>query len=247
MYYSTRQEGFDDPRPTLRGPCFDLGGLCAGGSGSCFLRSGFLLQFVSLSALFLSYWINGGWGLFGYELDGMNEEARNASAFRITMAFWSGVYLLGSVSLMFFQATLSDDACWARGFRAGSKVFRLGAFFDVLSSIMQFIFYLYISKFYTEKWYTHFLEGASERVFFSYIRCMHAIALFLFGAATYLMEVYHDEGAGDLHAYINTILFFVSGTIEFFVMFFDWSCIASVFIWLTLAAVTTWSFFLSLK
>lgn len=96
---------------------------------------------------------------------------------------------------------------WARGYRSGSKILRLATFLDLLSSIMQFIFFLYIAKFYKPKWYIHFKEGGPECLFFSYIRCLHAVCLALYAAATYLLEVYHDEGAGDLHAYINSALF----------------------------------------
>ncbi|PFH37336.1 glideosome-associated protein with multiple-membrane spans GAPM3 [Besnoitia besnoiti] len=245
MWYSTRQEGFDDPRPSLRGPCVDLPGfLCCGASGnSYFLRGGSLLQVLSLSGLFVSYWTFGGSGLFGYELEGLSEEARSSHAFQVAMAVWSGLYMIGASYLVCFQAILADDACWARGYRAGSKILRLATFLDLLSSIMQFIFYLYIAKFYSAKWYAHFLEGGSERIFFSYIRCMHSLALLLYACAYYLLEVYHDEGAGDLHAYINASLFALAGIVEFSVLFSGMSGVATMFIWLALVAVTTWAFF----
>lgn len=54
-------------------------------------------------------------------------------------------------------------------------------------------------------------EGGSELVLFLFTRVIHAFSLILFGVACYLLEVYHDEGAGDLHAYINSVLFILSG------------------------------------
>lgn len=100
---------------------------------------------------------------------------------------------------------------WARGYRAGSKILRLASFLDTISATLQFIFYLYISKFYTKKWYLHFNEGGSEWVFFIFVRLVHAFSCLLYGLACYLLEVYHDEGAGDLHAYINGIMFAFAG------------------------------------
>ncbi|XP_058515537.1 uncharacterized protein LOC131478935, partial [Ochotona princeps] len=170
-------------------------------------------------------------------------EARSSSAFQVIMAMMAGIYMVGASYLVCFQAVLADDACWARGYRAGSKILRLATFMDLLSSTMQFIFYLYISKFYSAKWYTHFLEGGSERIFFSYIRCMHALACLLFACAYYLLEVYHDEGAGDLHAYINASLFGLAGAVEFSVLFVGMSGVAAVFIWVALAALTAWACF----
>lgn len=76
MWFTTRQEGLDDPRPAMRGPCLDLPTtvFCGGVGGNSFLlRGGFLLQLFSLTGLFISYWASGGAGLFGYELQGMNE------------------------------------------------------------------------------------------------------------------------------------------------------------------------------
>lgn len=76
MWFTTRQEGLDDPRPAMRGPCVDLPTtvFCGGVGGNSFLlRGGFLLQLFSLTGLFISYWASGGSGLFGYELQGMNE------------------------------------------------------------------------------------------------------------------------------------------------------------------------------
>lgn len=76
MWFATRQEGFDDPRPAMRGPCVELPGaiFCGSINGNSFLlRGGFLLQFLSLTGLFISYWSSGGTGLFGYELQGMSE------------------------------------------------------------------------------------------------------------------------------------------------------------------------------
>lgn len=161
---------------------------------------------------------------------------------------------------------------WARGYRAGSKILRLATFMDLLCSVMQFIFYLYIAKFYQPKWYAQFEEGGPERLFFSYIRCMHAVCLLLYAAATYLLEVYHDEGAGDLHAYLNSTLFGFAGLIgksqthccvivpvvhlststcfrfavhfsEFTVMFLPLSGLSTLAIWFALLAATVWAFF----
>ncbi|KAL8448452.1 hypothetical protein Emed_003786 [Eimeria media] len=162
MWFATRQEGFDDPRPATRGPCVDLPGavFCGSINGNSFLlRGGFLLQFLSLSGLFIAYWASGGYGLFGYALQGMSE------------------------------------------------------------------------------------EGGPECLFFSYIRCLHAVCLSLYAAATYLLEVYHDEGAGDLHAYINSALFGFASLLEFCVLFVPIGGASSLSIWLALLAASTWAVF----
>ncbi|CDJ60918.1 hypothetical protein, conserved [Eimeria maxima] len=246
MWFTTRQEGLDDPRPAMRGPCLDLPTtvFCGGVGGNSFLlRGGFLLQLFSLTGLFISYWASGGAGLFGYELQGMNEAARSSEGLHTALAFFSGLYMLGAAYLVCFQAIAADDACWARGYRSGSKVLRLATFLDLLSSVMQFIFFLYIAKFYKPKWYLQFKEGGPECLFFSYIRCLHAVCLALYGAATYLLEVYHDEGAGDLHAYINSALFGLASLVEFCVLFVPVGGASALTIWLALLAAAIWAVF----
>ncbi|CDJ31539.1 uncharacterized protein EMH_0067670 [Eimeria mitis] len=113
MWFTTRQEGLDDPRPAMRGPCVDLPTtvFCGGIGGNSFLlRGGFLLQFFSLTCLFISYWASGGSGLFGYQLQGMSEAARSSEGFHIALTVFSGLYMLGATYLVCFQAIAADDA-----------------------------------------------------------------------------------------------------------------------------------------
>lgn len=238
MWFTTRQDNLDDGVHTNRGPCVQISGLFG-----TMLRIGFFLEFISLTFLFLTYWSNGGKGLFNYDLRGMKDEYRMDESFRNSLAVWSGLYLIGAMFIMSFQVLLADDTCWARGYRAGSKILRLASFLDTISATLQFIFYLYISKFYTRKWYVHFNEGGSEWVFFIFVRLVHAFACLLYGLATYLLEVYHDEGAGDLHAYINGVAFVLAGLTEIFVIFCNSGSFSNLLLWFALLAASLWSYY----
>ncbi|KOB58705.1 hypothetical protein PFHG_00453 [Plasmodium falciparum HB3] len=238
MWFTTRQDGLDDNCHTNRGPCFQISGFFG-----TTLRIGFFLEFIALTFLFMSYWSNGGKGLFSYDLKNINDEYRLDQTFRNSITLWTGVYLIGAIFIMSFQVLLADDTCWARGYRAGSKILRLASFLDTISATLQFIFYLYISKFYTRKWYVHFNEGGSEWVFFIFVRLVHAFSCLLYGLAAYLLEVYHDEGAGDLHAYINGVMFGFAGLTEIFVIFCNSGCYSNLLLWLALGAVSLWSYY----
>ncbi|CAG9476250.1 glideosome associated protein with multiple membrane spans 3, putative [Plasmodium vivax] len=238
MWFTTRQDGLDDNCHTNRGPCFQISGFFG-----TTLRIGFFLEFIALTFLFMAYWSSGGKGLFSYDLKNMKDEYRLDQTFRNSITLWSGVYLIGAIFIMSFQVLLADDTCWARGYRAGSKILRLASFLDTISATLQFIFYLYISKFYTRKWYVHFNEGGSEWVFFIFVRLVHAFSCLLYGLAAYLLEVYHDEGAGDLHAYINGVMFAFAGLTEIFVIFCNSGCYSNFLLWLALGAVSLWSYY----
>ncbi|UKJ89963.2 hypothetical protein MACJ_003220 [Theileria orientalis] len=238
MWLSTRKDHLDDGAPPNRAPCVSFGGFFNNS-----LRAGFGLQLLSLLALNFVYYSYNGKGVFSFDVSGVPEETRLDPSFRFYMAAGSLVYLMGSLSLVFFQVLLADDTCWARGYRSGSKILRLATFLDTVSATLQFIFYLYMSKFYSKRWFNHLNEGGSELVFLVFTRNIHAAACLLYGVASYLLEVYHDEGAGDLHAYLNGVLFVATGASEMAVLLFRVNGVYTPFLLLALAAVTLWAFY----
>ncbi|EAN32152.1 hypothetical protein TpMuguga_04g00798 [Theileria parva strain Muguga] len=238
MWLSTRKDHLDDGAPPNRAPCVSFGGFF-----NSSLRMGFGLQFLALLSLNFVYYSFNGKGVFSYDLSGLPEETRLDPSFRFYTTTASMVYMLGSLSLVCFQVLLADDTCWARGYRSGSKILRLATFLDTVSSTLQFIFYLYVSKFYSKRWYAHLNEGGSELVFMVFTRNIHACACLLYGVACYLLEVYHDEGAGDLHAYLNGVLFVATGVMEFAVLLFNVNGAYTPLLLLSLAAATLWAFY----
>lgn len=238
MWLSTRKDHLDDGAPPNRAPCVSFGHVFNGS-----LRLGFGLQLLALLALNFVYYSYNGRGVFSFDLSGLPEQTKLDPNFRFYTAAASMVYMLGSLCLVFFQVLLADDTCWARGYRSGSKILRLATFLDTVSSTLQFIFYLYVAKFYSQRWYHHLKEGGSELVFLVFTRNIHACACLLYGVASYLLEVYHDEGAGDLHAYLNGVLFVATGFSEMAVLLFRVNGVYTPFLLLSLAAVTLWAFY----
>ncbi|AFZ81644.1 hypothetical protein BEWA_010610 [Theileria equi strain WA] len=238
MWLSTRKDHLDDGVPPNRAPCISLTIFF-----NTSLRLGFLIQLASFFALNFLYYSYDGKGVFSYDLSGLPESSRLDPTFRLYLTIFSMMYMLGSLCLICFQVILADDAGWARGYRSGSKILRLAAFLDTISSTLQFIFYLYIAKFYTQRWYINLNEGSSELVFLVFTRIIHAFACILYGLACYLLEVYHDEGAGDLHAYLNGVCFVLTGFSEFLVLLFRIGTIYTPFLLFSLSAVTLWSFY----
>ncbi|KAK2194937.1 Protein of unknown function DUF3273 [Babesia duncani] len=238
MWLSTRKDHLDDGLPPSRAPCISLTWFF-----NNTLRMGFGLQLFSLIGLNCIYFSFNGKGLFTYDLSGVPESSRLDPVFRSWLTLFSLIYMLGSLTLICFQVLLADDTCWARGYRSGSKILRLATFLDTISSTLQFIFYLFINKFYSQRWFVNLNEGSSELVFFVFTRVIHSFACFLFGIACYLLEVYHDEGAGDLHAYLNGLLFVLTGVAELGLLVFHVSAWYTPFLLLSLFAVTLWAIY----
>lgn len=236
MWVTSRRDHLDDGVPPSRAPSVSLNLIF-----NCSLRLGFGMQLIGFLGLNLVYLAYGGKGVFTYDLTGVPEDSRLDERFRAYLTTFTMIYMLGALSLMSFQVLLADDTCWARGYRSGSKILRLATFLDTVSSTMQFIFYLYISKFYTERWFVHLNEGGSELVFFVFTRIMHAFACLLYGLACYLLEVYHDEGAGDLHAYLNGVCFVLTGCSELMVLVLHKGMFTTPLIMVTLCAATLWA------
>lgn len=208
MWHTTRYEGFDDPKHSNRGPA---GVATLQGMLSALLRTGFLLELVGLTVLFLVYYVYRGTGFFTYDLVFTTEDQRALPGFRFWLEIASGVQLVGALYVLCFQAVLADDASWARGYRAGAKLLGNAAFFDVLSRTIQFIIYAYMNAHYDKVWWKQFSSGGAEWLVSALARLLHAFALFYYATALFLLEIYHDNGTNDWHGILNCFLFSVAG------------------------------------
>merc|ERR1711936_615077 len=115
------------------------------------LRVGFGMKFLS-HFLCLMPILEFGTGakIIAPQLVNASDEQINDPFFRFTRLVSSLTGLFGAICLCLFSFTISDDAGWARGFSAGSKLFRTGALFDLLGSILNSVFSLYMFNQYSE-------------------------------------------------------------------------------------------------
>merc|ERR1711977_50436 len=100
-----------------------------------------------------------------------------------------------------FQYCLADDAAWARGYRAGSKVLSAAVLLDCISQSMQFAAFLWIYKNYSDQWWDqNYSQGGVEWLFLGGARILSGMAMKTYGGAIFLLEAYHDEGTNEWHA-----------------------------------------------
>lgn len=213
MWYTTRYEGFDGPKYSTRTPS----GIAAiQGILSALLRTGFLLKLVGVTGLVLSYYIYEGTGFFTYDLKDTTEEQRGMTGFRCSLVVFCGIHLCGALYLLLFQTLLADDASWARGYRAGSKMLGNAAFLDLVSSTLQFMIFVYMDTHYDEPWWYQFTSGGVEWLIYALARLLQSFSLLFYASGLFLVEVYHDNGTNDWHGVLNAFLFTaasISGTL----------------------------------
>ncbi|KNG76117.1 hypothetical protein PFMG_02379 [Plasmodium falciparum IGH-CR14] len=112
MWFTTRQDGLDDNCHTNRGPCFQISGFFG-----TTLRIGFFLEFIALTFLFMSYWSNGGKGLFSYDLKNINDEYRLDQTFRNSITLWTEIFVIfcnsGCYSNLLLWLALGAVSLWS--------------------------------------------------------------------------------------------------------------------------------------
>ncbi|XP_053991418.1 uncharacterized protein LOC128883263 [Hylaeus volcanicus] len=238
MWYTTRYEGFDDPKVCKKGPS---GVATLQGIFSGLLQTGFLLQLIGLTTLFFVYYAYRGTEIFTYDLVFTSEEQRQLSGFRFWLQIGSGVQLLGSLYILFFHALLADDASWARGYRAGAKLLGNAAFFDVLSRTIQFIIYAYMNNHYGPIWWKQFSMGGAEWLVSALARLLYVFALFYYATSLFLLEIYHDNGTNDWHGLLNCFLFTVAGVSEIVALSIPRNAVSVIISWIALVSALVWS------
>lgn len=230
MWYTTRHEGYDTEGRKARAPARMFSGDTLERLLGSALRLGLLVKLISMLAMVIGYYAFGGSKIFTYDLEYTTEAMRADSKYVLYLAVWSALSLMGALYLGTFQAFLSDDAAWARGYRAGSKAFAVGAFFDICSNLFQLVAYVWMSSHYSELWWENYKTGGVDWLFFGVCRAIAGIAYLCYAPALLLLELYHDEGTNEWHGVLNAFLFKVAGICEFCCIFLKYDCGLSVFV-----------------
>lgn len=74
------------------------------------LRSGFTLQTVTLSLMFVFYWAFGGTGIFVFDLYAAPESVKVSKPFHLTVSTLMALYLLGTLYIAMFQVFVADNS-----------------------------------------------------------------------------------------------------------------------------------------
>lgn len=206
-----------------------------------YLQTGLLLQFLAVSGMIVSHYIFEGQGFFVWDLRHTTPAMRGDSWYRLTLLLMNILYLMGAVHLVGFQATLSDDSAWARGYRAGSKFLGTAVLFDTVAAVMQVAGAYSFYANYSEIYWTHFHEGNLDWIFGAGARTIHAIGWLLFAHAFLLLEIYHDEGTNDWHGIINWFIWGLGGIVELSVLILSDPSIGIAIGWIGLLSALVWA------
>lgn len=198
----------DDDTPSPRGENHTP---FVGYFSSHLLRTGFFLQCVSLVLMFVFYWAFGGTGIFIFDLYAGPECVKVSSTFHLTISILMALYLLGTLYIAMFQVFVADNSKWCRGFRAGSKLLSAAVTLDLLSSILRLVQYLYAYFYMSMRWWARYQQTKSDWTLLHFGSIVHSFALFIYGAAFFYMEAYHDEGTYEELAWSNLTLFKLAG------------------------------------
>lgn len=206
------------------------------------LRTGFFLQCVSLVLMFIFYWAFGGTGIFVFDLYAGPECVKVSSSFHLTISVLMAIYLLGTLYIAMFQVFVADNSKWCRGFRAGSKLLSAAVTLDILSSILRLVQYLYAYFYMSMRWWARYQQTKSDWTLLHFGSIVHSFALFIYGAAFFYMEAYHDEGTYEELAWSNLTLFKLAGLAELLMVFSGFGAFFSILLLGAITCATIWAF-----
>jgi len=170
-------------------------------------------------------------------------ETRASPTFQLLMLSSSLISLVGAGFLSLFHCVIADDAGWARGYRAGSKLFKNFVLLDLLSSLIKVVFNLYVFNNYSEEWWTHYTEGGVEYVYVGLCIGLAAVAFFFLACSTFLLETYHDLGTDESFAHTNVVFAMVAFITHMISVFSPSTTegLASIAALLTFTSTTVWA------
>ncbi|CAD49269.1 hypothetical protein PFAG_00810 [Plasmodium falciparum Santa Lucia] len=229
----------DDDTPSPRGENHTP---FVGYFSSHLLRTGFFLQCVSLVLMFVFYWAFGGTGIFIFDLYAGPECVKVSSTFHLTISILMALYLLGTLYIAMFQVFVADNSKWCRGFRAGSKLLSAAVTLDLLSSILRLVQYLYAYFYMSMRWWARYQQTKSDWTLLHFGSIVHSFALFIYGAAFFYMEAYHDEGTYEELAWSNLTLFKLAGLAELIMVFSGFGAFFSILLLGAIVCATVWAF-----
>jgi len=239
MWYTTRHEGFDTKNHSLREPKIE------------FLRNfseTFYSSWLRLSTGFrvLGYSIFTGVSIyfgffFSWELNDYPVEVVANEKFQILLSVAQSFLLVATLYGECYQACLSDDAGWARGFRGGSKLISVAVTIDCISQTLQLASYSNLYLKFDRYWFdTDYSVAGFVWSTNHGARVLHGMALVIYGFGYCLLELFHDIGTDSYMGFIILInsalsgifeaVFFVPRRIVFFYQFivsiiiFVWAC-----------------------
>ena len=242
MWYTTRHEGYDGDTGARKSHQWLSGEMLERYLGSQ-LRIGFLIRLITAFAVNIGYYAFGGTRVFTWGLEFTTEHMRAETNYIPYLAVWTGIALWSGMHLACFHAFLSDDAAWARGFRAGSKAFGVAIFFDMVGLVLQLVAYVWISANYSELWWENYTTGGVDWLYFAVCKILFGIKFLCMAPAIALLEIYHDEGTSDWHGLMNAFLLCAGGLSYLVAVFFPAeSGLGIVLGVITLLSVTFWAF-----
>lgn len=208
---------------------------------SKFLRTGFILQVLALSLMFVFYWAFGGSGIFIFDLYAASENVKLSQSFHLAVSTLMGIYIMGTLYIALFQVFVADNSKLVRGFRAGSKILSAAVTLDFISSVLRMVQYIYAYYYMSMKWWTKYQQTKADWIFFQFGSFVHSFSLIMYGAAFFYLEAYHDEGTQEEFAWVNMILFGLSGLAELLMVFTGFGSLFSLLLLVSILCATTWA------
>ncbi|OII76100.1 hypothetical protein cand_006890 [Cryptosporidium andersoni] len=205
MWLSTRVENVDTGITTKQGPSIPIESLFY-----AFLRLGLFFEIMCFAGLTLISYVSTGSLMLNYHSFPEHMLQGSIPSY-VSLCFFLG--LVGAGKLMVFQILLADDTCFARGYVTGSKIIKVASLLDLVGKMICFVFTLQLGGTSENaiEFNTAVAQGGVEINFLTFGQVLSGIAFISYGFGFLLLELFQDEGVGNVYGYINFSSFVSAG------------------------------------
>ncbi|KAL8450626.1 hypothetical protein Emed_002498 [Eimeria media] len=179
--------------------------------GARLLRSGLLTQAFALGLQIVIFLLFGGNGWFNANPFAAPDSLKGAAVYVHLSAFLEVAYLLGVVQVAAFQVLIADNSKFTLGFRSGSKLLACAVSLDVAAAALRVAASLHFCRFVSARWLGRNMQLSGEWCLSYLGATLQGLALLSYGLAFAALELYHDKGVGDNHAWAMLVLYPLAG------------------------------------
>ncbi|KAL8272647.1 hypothetical protein Esti_003435 [Eimeria stiedai] len=209
--------------------------------GARLLRSGLLTQAFALAMQILIFLVFGGNGWFNANPFAAPDALKGAAVYVHLSAFLEVAFLVGVVQVAAFQVLIADNSKFTLGFRSGSKLLACAVSLDVAAAALRVAASLHFCRFVSARWLGRNMQLSGEWCLSYLGATLQGLALLSYGLAFAALELYHDKGVGDNHAWAMLVLYPFAGIAKLGSIYLSLTSLSPLLLLASLLAAYRWA------
>ncbi|KAL8428639.1 hypothetical protein ACSSS7_007112 [Eimeria intestinalis] len=209
--------------------------------GARLLRSGLITQAFALALQILIFLVFGGKGWFNANPFAAPDVLKGAAVYVHLSAFLEVAFLIGVIQVAAFQVLIADNSKFTLGFRSGSKLLACAVSLDLAAAALRVAASLHFCRFVSARWLGRNMQLSGEWCLSYLGATLQGLALLSYGLAFAALELYHDKGVGDNHAWAMLVLYPLAGIAKLSSIYLSLTSLSPLLLLASLLAAYRWA------